>query len=459
MQQKAVPPRAHLRSKAHPHPKTPSKQEQNPRRLAARIVRQAEKGEAYSSALLDDELGSIARADDRALCTELVYGTLRWHGALKASVERACERKAKVDPAVWPHLLVAAYQLQHLSERIPAHAAVNEAVTAVKRIRPGLAGFANAVLRRLGSAPHVLLRADAVDAARLSEAFFVPLVLCERICNVLPKEQWLTAVAAMNERPTLYARQLHDRAGRQDQFEPHAFVPGAFKMPSQSEQPLDAALRELHAVIQDPGSQTVALLVGAAPGNTVVDLCAAPGTKSMVLKAAVGEAGQVIACDVSAERAKRIEQNAKRLGLPVAVVVGDASKHETLRALQGKADKVLVDAPCSGLGTLRRHPETRFVEPELQRHAQTQLKLVGAGAGLLKVGGALVYSVCTPMHEEGEAVIERFLKKHPGFTREPVKTTLPWLPGSALTPRGDLLLWPHLHDADAFYAARIVKRS
>jgi 16S rRNA (cytosine967-C5)-methyltransferase len=451
-------------------------------------VRQVEKGETYASALLDKHLSAIARANDQALCTELVYGTLRWHGALKASIERACERKTKIDPAIWPHLLVAAYQLQHLSERIPTHAAVNEAVKAVKKIRPGLAGFANAILRRLGSPTHLLLKSENISAKDLADAFFVPLQLCERICQLLPKAQWISAVAAMNDRPLLYMRRLTNEAEKSsittdtthpilpkqlpwvpisagmaaasdapNPTEQHAFVPGAFRLTSPAPGSLEDMLRVLHAVVQDPGSQTVALLVDAQPGDVIVDMCAAPGTKSMVLKAAVGDKGQVIACDISAERSKRIEQNADRLGLPVAVVVGDASKQNTLQALQNKASRVLIDAPCSGLGTLRRHPETRFREPSLEEHSEMQLKLLQAGALLVKKGGVLVYSVCTPMREEGEDVVALFLKKHTDFKRKPVREVLSWLPESGLTPKGDLLLWPHLHDADAFYAACLIR--
>ena len=142
----------------------------------------------------------------------------------------------------------------------------------------------------------------------------------------------------------------------------------------------------------------------------------------------------------------------------VKIILGDGTHEATLKNYKLWADKVLVDAPCSGLGTLRRHPEIRLKERNLTELNRIQLQLLEAGASAVKPGGALVYSVCTPVFSEGPGIIDAFLRMQPEFTRERASNVLQCLPENAVTAAGDVLLWPHRHECDAFFASRLIRK-
>lgn len=399
---------------------------QDPRKVAAQVVEQVFKNKSFSKQALSYALDQSQLSDrDKALCTELVYGTLRWMPVLEASLLRAMDRpNPKLAPDLKAHLLVAAYQLQHLQESIPSYAAVSSAVNLIKRKRAGLAGFANAILRRLGSAPHLTL-GETKDLEKISAAFGLPLFLLK----ALPQEELLEAALAMNSRPQTWYWQP-------DLKQEHPFVPTAVLTPT--------------AHVQDPASQTAALLMDAKPGQYVIDACAAPGSKSRILKQAVGSTGRVLAIDQNAQRLKLVDSN-------IETLVGD---FRNLRL--EPADAILLDAPCSGFGTLRRHPEIKFWKTQENIHelAQLQAELLEAAARNLKPGGALVYSVCSPLPEEGSLQIDHFLKKHPEFERDNPRKTLPWLPEHAVNQNFEIQLWPHRDQCDAFFAVRLrIKRN
>lgn len=208
-------------------------------------------------------------------------------------------------------------------------------------------------------------------------------------------------------------------------------------------------------VVADPGSVTCASAVAVKAGDVVVDLCAAPGTKSVLLKKA--GAARVVAVELNPKRAKKIGENTRRLKVEIDLVVADATAVAGVQFPAGGADAVLLDAPCTGLGTTRRKPEIKLrrTDDDVATNAQLQAKLLRAAAALVKPGGALVYSVCSPMPEEGAHQIEAFLEGHPGFTREHLQKVLPWLPASAVDDEGQVRFLPHLHDADAFFIARL----
>jgi 16S rRNA (cytosine967-C5)-methyltransferase len=205
---------------------------------------------------------------------------------------------------------------------------------------------------------------------------------------------------------------------------------------------------------QGEASQLVTLLLGLAPGDRVLDACAAPGGKTLHAATLAGDGGRVVALDVQPAGARRIAAGAARLGIgTVSVAVADARRPP----LRGAFDAVLVDAPCSGLGTLRRHPELRWRrQPEdLARLAVLQRALLGGVAPLVRTGGVLVYAVCTPMRIETDDVVADFLAAHPAFVLEPAGAFLPAAARHLVTPAGALRTWPHRHDLDAFFAVRL----
>ena len=395
---------------------------QDPRKVAAQVIEHILKHKSFSKIVLSNALDKSSLSDrDKALCTELVYGTLRWLPSLELSVNRAMNRpNPKLQLDLKCHLLIAAYQIQHLEDSIPAYAAVSTAVKHIKKKRPGMAGFANAILRNLGSSPHLALRpSDSLD--KISKALGLPIFVLE----ALPQEELLEAALAMNARPKTWYR----GGGEGEHIVPSATL---------SKTPC----------VQDPASQLAGLLVAPKVGEYVIDACAAPGSKSRILKEAVGELGRVIAVDQDAKRLAKVPDDIEKIH-------GDVCKLKL-----EPADAVLLDAPCSGYGTLRRHPEIKFWRSyeDVQRLAKLQAELLEAAAKVIKPGGVLVYSVCSPLPEEGSEQIANFLDKHPKFTREDPKQTLPWLPEHVVNDLGEIMLWPHRDQSDAFFAVKLRRR-
>ncbi len=339
------------------------------RQLAIDALVRIEKGGAYANLLLPDLLAKSELADeDRRFVTQLVYGTTRMKRACDHLVDRFLLGPA--DDRVRAALRLGAYQMAFLDT--PPHAAVDATVSSVSG---GGRKVVNAVLRRVADAP--VEYPD--DATRLSYPDWVVAHLRASLGDELARN----AMEAMNRPATTTTRD--------------------------------------DGYVQDPASQLVVETVGAGPGELVIDLCAAPGGKATGL-AATG--AKVIAGDRRTSRVGLITANVARLGSDVAPVVADG-RHAPFA--DGVADRVLVDAPCSGLGSLRRRPDARWrIDPEgPERLAELQSELVAAGIRLLKPGGVLTYSVCTFGTTEGRDVIDRAVA---GGTVEPVPLpTEPWL--------------------------------
>lgn len=443
---------------ARPNSAPPVKGVDPAREAAAAALSRVLDDGAWAAPALSSVLDASAMGErDKAFATELFYGALRFARPLETSVLRGADKPGRgLDVRIRPHLIIAAYQLQHLQERVPAHAAVDAAVSAVKRVRPGLDGFANALLRKLGSPLHALLKADA-PLTDIAEAWGVPLPLAEAITARLPTSEHAAAVAGLSARPTTYATSGHpfdadlqQRLAAAPSETKHAFVPGVVEASAGKVSDLPG-FKDGAFLVADPGSVLCALAVGAGPGQRVLDLCAAPGTKSVLLRNAGAD---VTAVELNPKRARRISDNARRMNVTdhLKVVVDDAT---TLPI--DEMDAVLLDAPCTGLGTTRRKPEIKLRrnDDDVRENSKLQAKLLQAAARQVKPGGVLVYSVCSPLPQEGAQQIEAFLHGHPDFAREDLRAVLPFLPASAVDDDGQVRLLPHLHDADAFFIARL----
>ncbi|MDP2342424.1 MAG: transcription antitermination factor NusB [Deltaproteobacteria bacterium] len=417
-------------------------------------------GPALSGAL--DGHTSLSERD-KALVTELFYGALRFAGPLERSLLRGADKPTRgLDKRIRPHLLIAAYQLQHLQKRIPAHAAVDAAVSAIKRVRPGLDGFANALLRHLGSPLHELLKPGST-LVEIAEAWGVPMSLASAIAKDLPDDERAAAVAGLCDRPSSWAasftsetvKTLESLATAVALGQPlarHAFVPGLLEVPGGRASHLPG-FSEGQFIVVDPSAVLAVEAMGARAGQRVLDLCAASGSKSMLLARA---GAHVTAVEQNAKRAKKITELARRLRMEVQVdvVVGDAAD----AALTSQQfDAVLLDAPCSGLGTTRRKPEVklRSTDADVAAHVLLQARLFDAAASRVKPGGVLVYAVSSPLAVEGREQVKRFLVAHPDFERDALGPLLPWVPASALDVDGQLRLRPHQHDADAVFISRL----
>lgn len=369
-----------------------------------------------------------------------------------------------MDPASRTALRVGAYALLFL-DRVPGFAAVDASVALVKRHgSPAAAGFVNAVLRRVAREGSSLLPPEPPvgDVAGLARARSHPEWWVRRMVARLGWEGTAALLEANNHpaptvlRPNLrrvtpeeLTRRLEGEGVR---TEPCAFVPEALRVRSGPFQ-ATGAFRGGDAWVQDEAAQLVPKLLGPRLRPPVADLCAAPGGKALQLSEAILEGGPVIAADRHHGRLRRMVQSLERLGIPgVLPVVADLATAGKVALRPGFAH-VLVDAPCSGTGTLRRHPEIRWRlrEADLAVLAMRQRRILETGASLLAPGGTLVYAVCSMEVEEGDAIVRGFLADRPEFLLEDPRPLLP--PPARHLVTGDLVLRTSPADGlDGFFA-------
>ncbi len=450
----------------------------NPARTAAyRVVQAVLRGGDLPRALVEFR-DPLADDRDRALVTELAGGTLRWLAALDHVVGRAADRPlGRVDPDVLTVLRLGAYQLLYL-DRVPPAAAVNESVRLVKQVgRTSAAGFVNAVLRRVGAArrapglpPPPDGTADRATAlGYLSVTASHPRWLVERWLDrygLQPAADW---VRFNNTSPPLTLRANRLRATREElaerlaehgvRTEPTRFARDGLTVAAGNpfRTPLaDAGL--FHA--QDEASQLVAELVGGRPGDRVLDACAAPGGKAAAIAGAMGGRGMLVAADLRPARIRLLRDTLTGMGADTRVVRLDLRRGAPFGPV---FDRVLVDAPCSGLGVLRRDPEIRWrrVPGDLPRFAAEQLAMADHAADAVRPGGVLVYATCSSEPEENEDVVAAFLDAHPDFRPVPPERNGPLPPGvhGVLDDRGRLATTPFRHGLDAFFAVVLKRRA
>ena len=394
--------------------------EVSPARLASfNILQQVEVG-AFSSILLAAEEPNL-QPIDRALCHELVLGVLRWQLFLDKIVEHFSKRRIEsLDSAVRIALRLGLYQLRFLS-RIPASAAVNESVSLVRAARLSSAtAFVNAVLRRAIREAEYDPSAEVSDALeKIAVQTSHPVWLIERWAKAFGIAQAEAFAHANNVVPPTAFRVVTTRAD-QTEVLTRLREAGATLEPSQvAEQSwrvsgATPALRELSAAgqiyLQDEASQLVAQMVEVKPGERVLDLCAAPGGKTTLIADRAGDDAMIVAADRSATRMETVIATTSLHEIKgIKPVLLDAAEQLPFQA--GVFDKVLVDAPCSGTGTLRRNPEIRWrlTAADIDAFAEKQKQILSRAANAVKQGGRLVYSTCSVEREENEEVIQETL--------------------------------------------------
>ncbi len=391
---------------------------------------------------------------DRSFLQELVLGTLRRRGWLDHVLSGLSSRPLEtLTPGVLDALRLGAYQL--LSLRVPDHAAVSESVELARAAEARSAGFANAILRRLQrEGPPEPPDPVADPLGWLTTAGSLPRWLAERWLGRLgPRGAVSRARSLLDPLPTYFRAnpRVADAAARlaaAGVLSKETAVPGALERIEGRLSPLSA---EGLLYVQDAGSQMVAHLA-AAPG-LVLDACAAPGGKALLMADAGGPGTRVIAADASRRRASTLARLRSRWGASsVSVLAADARcpPFET-----AAFDSVLLDAPCSGLGTLARNPDVRWrlSAADVDRHAARQRALLESVATLVRPGGRLVYATCSIEPEENEGVLAPFLDRHPEFASEELP---PW---SEPFRAGDVIrIDPARQAVDAFFAARLRRK-
>jgi 16S rRNA (cytosine967-C5)-methyltransferase len=422
---------------------------------------------AFAAAALDAELERAVQLDgrDRALATELVYGTLRLFAWLEARIARHAKHGlGKLEPLVRAHLALAAYQVFVLT-RVPAFAAVNEAVSAVRAVRGDkMSGFANAVLRKIAAEP----RPTEQEIARAALESTEP-TLRAAIVGAIGEEGAIALLGAHEGAPPLGLRiEAPDERdawlARFREARPHgSFEPGRVS-------PLAIVARGAGRVVelpgyddgawtpQEEGSQLVALALGAREGDVVLDACAGRGNKTGLLARAVGARGAVDVADVHPRKLDRLAHELERIGVrPRRSFAVDWSVGQGV-ATGGEYDRILVDAPCSGVGTLRRRPELllRRSSSDLAELARLQRAILQRAAALVRPGGRVVFAVCSILREEAEDVLADVA---PAAGLEPAPFDAP----AAIALVGDrattLRLLPHEHGTDGYFVASLLRRA
>jgi 16S rRNA (cytosine967-C5)-methyltransferase len=375
---------------------------------------------------------------DRALLLELVAGTLRMRNAIDYQLAKRVNRPLeKLDAAVLRILRVSGFQLLFQS-RLPAAAVINDAVHLTRRAgKSSAAGLTNAVLRALSRNRHRLeWPAGDQPIEHLSVVHSHPRWLVERWLaryGAAETESWL----AFNNQPPPMCLAVNRTITNRDALARELADAGVVTRPTaRAANGLEvvdgralttSAFNEGRFVVQDEASQLIGELADVSAGDRVLDLCASPGGKTLALAAAVGESGTVVAMDVRANRVRLLLRTMERCRVTnVAVVHGPADEPLPFRSEEFAL--VLVDAPCSGLGTVRRDPDIRWRRSpdDLPRFAASQRKLLSRAADLVKPGGRLVYSTCSSEPEENEEVVASFLRDRQDYAQERTHQTLPF---------------------------------
>ena len=413
----------------------------SPRIVASKLLIQCERSRSYANLALDAALRrEQLTGADAALCAALVYGVIERRRTLDYQLETLLQKPLSELPAeARAALRLGLYQLFYM-ERIPAHAAINESVELAKASHKSrhLAALVNAVLRKAQARSLVLPEGD--DDHALSIRYSCPEWLVSLWRESYPGDYiQLLEHSFGNSEIILRVNTLKTTAealAEQLSAQPVEGLPGALKIPGGNITQLPGYEDGLFHV-QDAAAQLCCLALDPQPGDTVLDLCAAPGGKSFTCAQLMQDRGKVIAMDLHASRVKLIEQGAARQGLTcIEALQGDARRAEFL--YPKKADRVLCDVPCSGLGILRKKPDIREkMRGELDKLPEMQYAILCAGMRSLTPGGVLVYATCTLNPAENEGVCERFLAQHPDVRAEPFRT-----------------LMPHIDGTDGFFLAR-----
>ncbi len=433
------------------------------RSVAARALVRVLRDDAFAAAALDGEIERAPQLEprDRAFATELVYGTLRVLPWLTARVDAHAKRPlAKQPHPVRAALLLAAYQLNFA--RVPAFAAVDAAVGGVRaELGREVGGFVNAVLRKVAADA----AARAGDPSLRSEALLAscPAWLRASLERALGTEGARAFLSADEPPIGLRVRPGAERAAVLVELAAHdasaTFVEGRVSplaiLAQRAGRPRDLpGMADGRLAVQEEGSQVVALALGARPGETVLDACAGRGNKTALLCELVGPSGAVDACDLHEPKLERLVAELAARGTPVRAThavdwaVGSGDVPEGY-------DRVLVDAPCSGVGTLRRRPDLllRRQERTIAELAALQGAILRRAATRVRPGGILVYAVCSVLDEESTGVVDRFLAESPEFERAPAGDA-DSLPGFSVGESA-LRLTPAQHGTDGYHLVRL----
>jgi len=410
---------------------------------------------------------------DRALATELVLGVLRWRGRLDWVIGHLSKTPVhKMDPLVLDIIRLGLYQILFLS-RIPVSAAVNDSVKLAKEKAPfWVVRFVNAVLRSAqGRAKEIPLPTDADDpviAIAVGESH--PCWMVERWLKRMGIEETRRLCRANNQIPPVTARVntlkvsrekfLRSLKGHVKKVDQTRFSPDGLALRGLKRAIPDIpAFQEGWFQVQDEAAQLVTYLLGPRPGETILDACAGRGGKTGHIAQLMKDSGAIKAMDRQARKLQALKASMRRLGVSNVTTWRHDLSGPLAEDVAGTFDRILVDAPCSGLGVVRRRPDIKWKkqEEDLARLQKKQEHLLASLAPLVRRGGCLVYGVCSLEPEEGERVVEDFLKNRTDFVIDCSSAGLAEMDARLVDGSGVFRSLPHKHDMDGFFAVRLKK--
>ncbi|NLM03936.1 MAG: 16S rRNA (cytosine(967)-C(5))-methyltransferase RsmB [Clostridiales bacterium] len=443
----------------------------NAREGALKILYDIEKNKAYSNISLNKELKNNKYTQiDKNFITELVYGTLENLIYINHIIQQFSKMKIKnINPWILNIIRLGVYQIIFL-DKVPNFAIVNESVNLSKKYNKKASGFVNGVLRNIirNKDKLEIKTMDNEHKKYLSIKYSHPQWMVERFLKYFSMDFTEELLKANNKRPKFYIRvnrlktdvkevmEILNKANIEVKESP--FIPEALIINSGFTQLEKLEIFEKgYIYIQDLSSMLVSRILDPQEGNFVIDICSAPGGKSTYMAELMNNKGQILSRDIHEHKLKLIKQNAKRLGINIINVEHfDATKLD--HNLLGKADKVLVDAPCSGLGVIRRKPEIKYRKDEndIKDITQIQRRILQNASQYVKSNGELVYSTCTIIPDENEYIVEDFLKNNSKFKLIDINSKyskiIPGEHGGKMVQ-----LYPHIHDVDGFFIAKLMK--
>ncbi len=437
---------------------------QSVRALAFSAIQRVEAEKAYTDIVLSHLLSGDLSHRDKAFLSELVRGTIRWKKNLDWIVDQLLRTNNEVPEQLRWILWLGLYQIRFMS-RVPNFAAVNESVTLVKKfVGQKWAGVVNGVLRSFIRNPtgikYPTMNSNPVKSLALRKSF--PEWLIKRWINQIGIEETKQLCDAFNEAPSLSVRinslrtnaEAFEDLLHQRKIEYKKSIVRDFYVLKKSPFDLQTELLDAGLItIQDESAGLPGLLLDPRPGEIIFDLCAAPGGKSFHSAELANDSAKIVSGDINISRIDLLKKTKIRLGIYSVQLVAADAKHFPAAL----ADKVLLDAPCSGLGVIRKKPDLRWRKSEggIRELVFLQRKLLEEAARLLKPGGHLIYSTCTMAPEENKDMIHEFLQNNPQFK---IPLTLNRLIPKVVTSDGFIKTWPHRHNMDGSFAAIMVKK-
>ena len=450
----------------------------NARTLAARLLVRWQGTDAARrtslSSLVQEEAAKLPLSEDRGLLAEIVTGSVRWLRLLTAVVDSRLKKPEKIPLVVKGVLLTAIYQILFL-DRVPGFAVVNEAVKTVKKLKASWAsGLVNAVLRQIlreceqGGRSGVVDGAvkgarNSADEVAIRESY--PTWMVKRWAGQHGMEVTERICRAGNSYPVLSLRVNTLKISRQEavklledagiKVEISTISPHGVILPGFRGNPAGLpGFSQGFFQVQDQSAQLVSLLLQCASGHKILDMCSGLGGKTTHIAEITGDTAKVDAWDTNKKRLAQLEENARRLGISSINILSESDFEAFKRGSDGVYHRILIDAPCSGLGVIRRHPDIKWNRQpdDIKRLAGVQLGLLDTASGLLMPGGLLVYSVCTNEPEETADVIEKFLKKNGGWRVVSAGDLDVDIPAEYLTQEGFMSILPEEDGPDGFFA-------